>query len=115
MDIRKDLVNALSKQIYKGDAKIVQSILLSSSSSGQGYSVVRRTTLNRASIFPAYADQRRALQRGGEIDPDRWKDSTIRDRHPSAYVPFAAAPLECPGSHLALHEVRVALVSLVAK
>jgi cytochrome P450 len=51
----------------------------------------------------------------GKFDPDRWKDSTIRDRYPSAYVPFAAGPLECPGFHLALHEVRVALVSLVAK
>jgi hypothetical protein len=67
MDIRKDLVNALSEQFYKGDAKIVQSILLSSSSSGQGCSVARRTTLNHASIFPAYADQRHALERGGEI------------------------------------------------
>ncbi|KAF1829906.1 cytochrome P450 82A2 [Decorospora gaudefroyi] len=65
--------------------------------------------------FPHMQTNDRHWNEGEKFDPDRWNDSTVRDRHPSAYIPFAAGSRGCPGSHVALHEVRVVLASLVAR
>lgn len=49
--------------------------------------------------------------------PDRWATETERgeQRHKSAYVPFAAGPRGCVGFNVALLEVKVVLVALVAR
>ncbi|KAL1634258.1 hypothetical protein SLS58_010763 [Diplodia intermedia] len=47
------------------------------------------------------------------FDPDRWATDRVKDRHRSAYVPFAAGARGCIGFNAALLEAKVALAELV--
>ncbi|KAI9650423.1 hypothetical protein NHQ30_000437 [Ciborinia camelliae] len=48
-----------------------------------------------------------------EFNPDRWNTDKVKNRHKSAYVPFAAGPRMCIGFNFALQEVRVILSMLI--
>lgn len=47
------------------------------------------------------------------FDPDRWATTRVKERHRSAYVPFAAGTRGCIGFNAALLEAKVAVVELV--
>jgi len=78
-----------------------------------GYYLPQRSVM--IASFPHMQTNEAHWNGGEKFDPDRWNDSKVQDRHPSAYIPFAAGSRGCPGSHVALHEVRVVLASLVAR
>ncbi|KAH8689265.1 cytochrome P450 [Phaeosphaeriaceae sp. PMI808] len=70
-----------------------------------GYYLPQHTVM--IASFPHMQTNDTHWNQAQKFDPDH--------RHPSAYIPFAAGSQGCPGSHVALHEVRVVLVSLVAR
>jgi cytochrome P450 len=47
------------------------------------------------------------------FDPDRWDTAEVKDRHKSAYIPFATGPRMCIGFNFALQEVKVFLPKLL--
>ncbi|OOF94472.1 hypothetical protein ASPCADRAFT_208155 [Aspergillus carbonarius ITEM 5010] len=47
------------------------------------------------------------------FDPDRWDTEEVKNRHKSAYIPFAAGPRMCIGFNFALQEVKVFLPKLI--
>ncbi|KAJ5487989.1 hypothetical protein N7530_002289 [Penicillium desertorum] len=47
------------------------------------------------------------------FDPDRWDTAEVKNRHKSAYIPFAAGPRMCIGFNFALQEVKVFLPKLL--
>ncbi|KAH7028648.1 cytochrome P450 82A2 [Macrophomina phaseolina] len=47
------------------------------------------------------------------FDPDRWTTARVKERHRSAYVPFAAGARGCIGFNAALLEAKVAVAELV--
>ncbi|KFZ25394.1 hypothetical protein V502_00130 [Pseudogymnoascus sp. VKM F-4520 (FW-2644)] len=47
------------------------------------------------------------------FDPDRWDTPEVKNRHRSAYVPFAMGARGCIGFNFALQEVRILLSELV--
>ncbi|KAH8433576.1 cytochrome P450 [Aspergillus melleus] len=47
------------------------------------------------------------------FDPDRWDTEEVKNRHKSAYIPFATGPRMCIGFNFALQEVKVFLPKLV--
>ncbi|KAJ5834226.1 hypothetical protein N7447_000252 [Penicillium robsamsonii] len=47
------------------------------------------------------------------FDPDRWDTAEVRNRHKTAYIPFAAGPRMCIGFNFALQEVKVFLPKLL--
>lgn len=48
-----------------------------------------------------------------KFDPDRWNTDKVKNRHKTAYVPFAAGPRMCIGFNFALEEVRVIISMLI--
>ncbi|KAH8654944.1 cytochrome P450 [Tricladium varicosporioides] len=48
-----------------------------------------------------------------KFDPDRWNGAQAKDRHKTAYVPFAAGQRMCIGFNFALAEVRVIISMLI--
>ncbi|ESZ91096.1 putative Cytochrome 4F5 [Sclerotinia borealis F-4128] len=52
-------------------------------------------------------------QSPADFDPDRWNTEKVKQRHKTAYAPFAAGPRMCIGFNFALQEVRVILSMLV--
>lgn len=49
------------------------------------------------------------------FNPDRWATTRVKERHRSAYVPFAAGARGCIGFNAALLEAKVAVVELAYK
>jgi cytochrome P450 len=47
------------------------------------------------------------------FDPDRWDTEEVKNRHKTAYIPFATGPRMCIGFNFALQEVKVFLPKLV--
>ncbi|CAG8268710.1 unnamed protein product [Penicillium nalgiovense] len=47
------------------------------------------------------------------FDPDRWDTAEVKNRHKTAYIPFAAGPRMCIGFNFALQEVKVFLPKLL--
>lgn len=47
------------------------------------------------------------------FDPDRWDTEEVKNRHKTAYIPFAAGPRMCIGFSFALQEVKVFLPKLL--
>ncbi|KAJ5944961.1 hypothetical protein N7516_005129 [Penicillium verrucosum] len=47
------------------------------------------------------------------FDPDRWDTAEVKNRHKTAYIPFAAGPRMCIGFSFALQEVKVFLPKLL--
>ncbi|KAI4771208.1 putative cytochrome P450 monooxygenase [Aureobasidium sp. EXF-3400] len=47
------------------------------------------------------------------FDPDRWNSECVRNRHKSAYIPFATGQRQCIGFNFALQEVKIFLPKLV--
>ncbi|KAG9186001.1 hypothetical protein G6011_02557 [Alternaria panax] len=47
------------------------------------------------------------------FDPDRWTTTRVKERHRSAYVPFAAGARGCIGFNAALLEAKVSVAELV--
>jgi cytochrome P450 len=48
-----------------------------------------------------------------KFDPDRWNTDKVKNRHKTAYVPFAAGPRMCIGFNFALEEMRVIISMLI--
>ncbi|KAF2634817.1 cytochrome P450 [Massarina eburnea CBS 473.64] len=48
-----------------------------------------------------------------KFDPDRWDTEEVKNRHKSAYIPFAAGPRMCIGFNFALQEIKVFLPKLI--
>jgi cytochrome P450 len=48
-----------------------------------------------------------------KFNPDRWDSEKVKNRHKTAYVPFAAGPRMCIGFNFALEEVRVIISMLI--
>jgi len=48
-----------------------------------------------------------------KFDPDRWNTDKVKNRHKTAYIPFAAGPRMCIGFNFALEEVRVIISMLI--
>ena len=50
-----------------------------------------------------------------KFDPDRFSEEAKAARPPLAYLPFGGGPRHCPGSRLALMELKVALARILCK
>jgi cytochrome P450 len=47
------------------------------------------------------------------FNPDRWDTDRVKNRHKTAYIPFATGPRMCIGFNFALQEVKIFLPKLV--
>ncbi|PYI15692.1 cytochrome P450 monooxygenase [Aspergillus violaceofuscus CBS 115571] len=47
------------------------------------------------------------------FDPDRWDTEAVKNRHKTAYIPFATGPRMCIGFNFALQEVKIFLPKLL--
>lgn len=61
--------------------------------------------------FYALHRHRRWWDNPDEFRPDRFAPDQVRRRHPSAFLPFAAGPHSCLGSHLAWLEAMLVLAT----
>lgn len=48
-----------------------------------------------------------------QFNPDRWKTDTVKNRHKTAYIPFATGPRMCIGFNFALQEIKIFLPKLI--
>ena len=49
------------------------------------------------------------------FDPSRFEDQAVKDRHPSAHIPFGGGPRKCIGSNMAMLQMLLMLAVLVRK
>jgi cytochrome P450 len=48
-----------------------------------------------------------------QFNPDRWESDAVRNRHKTAYIPFATGPRMCIGFNFALQEIKIFLPKLI--
>jgi cytochrome P450 len=48
-----------------------------------------------------------------QFNPDRWESDAVKNRHKTAYIPFATGPRMCIGFNFALQEVKIFLPKLI--
>jgi cytochrome P450 len=70
---------------------------------------------NDTLFLPIYALHRHQSwwQRPHQFDPDRFSQSSARDRY--LYLPFGAAPRLCVGANFAMMQAQIILATLVAR